>query len=123
MADVQIRITNLPQIKSAFNRSPMLMLRELNKAIAKSVLLIGRSSRQNAPVDTGRLRASHYESFGNLKGEVGTNTSYDMFVHEGTRYMTARPYLRQAVERNANVIEQEFTRAVQSTLDQIGRSV
>lgn len=122
MPDIKVRIKNLPQIRAAFSRSPLLMAKELNIAIQKSVYAIGRSSRQNTPVDTGRLRASTYEQFSNLKGEIGTRTNYDLFVHEGTRFMRARPYLRQAVKSEQSFIDREFTGAVQKVLDQIGRA-
>lgn len=117
---ISIRITNLPQIKAAFSRAPHLMVAELSKAIQKSVLSISKDSRVSTPVDTGRLRASTYERFGNLQGEVGTNTTYDRFVHEGTTYMRGRPYLRKAVERNQHNIDGYFEKSVQNVLDKIG---
>lgn len=122
MAEVEIKIKNLAQIKAAFNKSPLLMIRELNKTIQTVVYKIGRGSRENTPVDTGRLRASHYERFGNLRGEVGTNTAYDIFVHEGTKFMKERPYLRRAVEGNQSIVDREFKGAVDRVLDDIGRA-
>lgn len=124
MADaISIRITNLPQIRAAFSIAPKDMVKELNRAIQKSVIGIGTDSRRGTPVDTGRLRASTYERFSNLKGEVGTNTDYDIFVHEGTRYMRGRPYLRKAVDSNQAETERNFTVAVQNVLDKIGDNV
>lgn len=120
MPTIDIRITNLPQIKAAFGKSPLLMMRELNAAIQRSVLTIGRDSRLLTPVRTGRLRASTYERFSNLRGEVGTNTEYDVFVHEGTRFMRGRPYLRRSVEMNDQSIQSYFTDAVQKVLNQTG---
>lgn len=123
MPEIAIRITNLPQIKAAFGKSPLLMMRELNAAIQRSIFTIGRDSRQMTPVDTGRLRASTYERFSNLRGEVGTNTEYDVFVHEGTRFMRGRPYLRNAVNMNDASVQGYFTDAVQKVLNQIGSEV
>lgn len=123
MPQVSVKITNLPQIKRAFNRAPYLMAKELNEAIHKSVFAIGRDSRQNTPVDTGRLRASHREAFSSLRGEIGTHVEYDIFVHQGTRYMKARPYLLQAVKSNQERVQGFFTEAVQRVLDSIGRDV
>lgn len=120
---VDIKITNIAEIKRAFNRSPFLMARYLDTAISKTVFAIGRQSRINTPVKTGRLRASTYEQFSHLKGEVGTNTDYDIFVHEGTRFMRARPYLRNAIEEKSRSIDDYFKDAVQKTLDEIGDSV
>lgn len=118
---IKITITNLPQIKAAFNKAPTLMAKNLNIAIQKSIFLIKGKSQQNTPVLTGRLRASTYTMFGNLKGEVGTNTNYDIFVHEGTRFMQARPYLRTAVESSNSDVDRYFTEAVDKTLNEIGK--
>lgn len=117
---IAIRITNLPQIRAAFSRAPYIMTGELNIAIEKTVFSIQRKSMINTPVDTGRLRASTRSLFSNLKGEVGTNTNYDIFVHNGTRYMPGRPYLSQAVESSELQTDIFFKRAVQNTLDKIG---
>lgn len=123
MADVQIKIKNIAQIKAAFNRAPLLMSKELNIAIRKTVIGVQRRSLQNTPVDTGRLRASTYTQFMPLKGMVGTDTDYDIFVHEGTRFMKARPFLREAVEESDNDIDDNFTKAVDNVLSSIGRLV
>lgn len=119
MADIQVKITNLPQIKRAFSMAPQIMTRNLSMAIRQTVLSISRESRQRTPVDTGRLRASTYERFSSFRGEVGTNTEYDVFVHEGTKFMRGRPYLRNAV--GSTPYQQYFDVAVQNTLNQIGK--
>lgn len=118
--DVNITIKNLPQIKRAFGMAPGLMRTALNTAIRQSVLTVERDSKILTPVDTGRLRASHRSIFRELYGEIGTNVSYDIFVHEGTRRMKGRPYLRNAVAKADPVVQSFFTKAVQSTLDRIG---
>lgn len=123
MPSVDIKITNLPQIRAAFSRAPLLMAQELDKAIQLTVLNIQRKSMINTPVLTGRLRASTSSKFSHLRGEVGTHTNYDIFVHEGTRFMPARPYLRDAVEEANIETNKMFQSAVQSVLDTIGRSV
>jgi HK97 gp10 family phage protein len=122
MPEIAIKITNLPQIKAAFARAPYLMTKELNIAIGQTVLSIGGESRRRTPVDTGRLRASTYERFANLRGEVGTDTVYDRFVHYGTRYMQARPYLANAVKANQTNTERYFTKAVDRVLNVIGKA-
>lgn len=121
MPDIQITIKNLPEIRAAFAKSPTLMRRNLNTAISKSIFTIGAKSRKNTPVDTGRLRASTKETLGDLKGEVGTHTNYDIFVHEGTRFMRSRPYLRGAVAEAESTVQDYMTHAVQQTLDEVAR--
>jgi HK97 gp10 family phage protein len=118
--NIKVEIKNLPAIRSAFAKSPRLMTKNLQQAISRTALIIGSQSRRNTPVRTGRLRASTYERFfAGLKAEVGTNTNYDFFVHEGTRFMRGRPYMRLAVEQRQNAIDMEFQKAVQTTLNEI----
>lgn len=119
---IKITITNLPQIRAAFGKAPALMTNELNIAIKKSIFTIQGRSMQRTPVLTGRLRASTLSKFENLKGEVGTHTNYDIFVHEGTRFMAARPYLRTAVEESNSEVNDFMTKAVDNVLSQIGRA-
>lgn len=121
MAQVSIHIKNIAEIKKAFNKAPILMRRNLNTAIQKSVILVEGKSKAFTPVDTGRLRSSHRTLFKDLYGEVGTNTTYDIFVHEGTRYIRGRPYLRNAVTSVSAQIDSNFSKAVQDTLNEIGR--
>ncbi len=123
MPSIKVEIKNLADIKSAFARSPRVMTKNLQKAIEKSTLMVGRDSRRNTPVRTGRLRSSTYERLSTLKGEIGTNVYYGLFVHEGTRFMRARPYLKMAVDQNESAINKEFGIAVQDTLDELARGI
>lgn len=123
MPQVNITITNIDQIRRAFDVAPMEMTKQLNLAIKKTLIHIQRKSMINTPVLTGRLRGSTTTSFGSLRGEVGTHTNYDLFVHEGTRFMRGRPYLKQAVDESSSETEQEFKDAVQNTLDKIAGMV
>lgn len=119
--DVKVVIKNLAQFKKAFNQSPAIVGAHLDRAIKKTVISIGRASRILTPVDTGRLRASTKETFRPLYGEVGTFVNYDIFVHSGTRYMKARPYLLNAVKENENAIQSYFKVELQNALDKIAR--
>lgn len=116
---IAITITNLPEIRAAFVQAPFQMKTQLNLAIRKTVLNIQRSSMINTPVRTGRLRASHSSEFSDLKGQVGTHVNYDIFVHNGTRYMPARPYLKDAVDITKEDTQKFFTDAVQVVLNSI----
>lgn len=123
MANIQVKITNLAEIKAAFKLAPGKMRDNLNKAIQKSIFSIERDSKINSPVLTGFLRASHQSLFSDLRGEVGPTASYAIFVHEGTRFMRPRPFLLEAVKTNEKSIQDYFHDAVQDTLDTIGRMV
>jgi len=123
MAQVKITIKNLPQIRSAFAKSPRVMTKNLRKAIQKALITVQRQSIINAPRRTGFLKASHqHRMLSNLSGYVQPTADYAIFVHEGTRFMRARPFLRQAVAEKEQDIDKLFAGAVQDTLDEIARS-
>jgi HK97 gp10 family phage protein len=124
MADpIAIKITNAQQIRLAYARAPALMTKNLSIAIKTAVFLIEGKMKPNIPVLTGRLRGSSYTKFAPLRGEVGTNTNYDRFVHDGTKFMKGRPYLKMAVDDSSREVQELFTKAAQDVLNDIGRSV
>lgn len=139
MPNIQIKIKNLPQIKAAFAKAPRLMGNNLSKAINLATLNIGRQATRNAPVDTGRLRASmlggafkggsfaayHGTTLSTnytLRATIEPNVEYATYVHEGTKYMRARPFLRRAVESQEGEVNKYFEDAVKDTLNAIGRA-
>lgn len=136
MSTVNITIKNLPEIKSAFRKSPKLMVKYLDRAIAKSLLTVKRHEALEyrslgIRVITGGLidsiqRGTYQRS---LYGEVGPNVmgspgvDYAGYVHDGTRYMRSRPYLLEAVGDSQKDINEFFTDAVDNVLSDIARSV
>jgi HK97 gp10 family phage protein len=120
--EVSITIKNMAQIRAAFNKAPQLMTRELNKAIPKAVLVVKRQSMINTPVLTGRLRASHKTTYSNLKGTIFPSANYGLYVHEGTKFMQARPFLADAVESEDSKIQGYFVKAVDNVLSSIGKA-
>lgn len=121
--NVQVQITNMPQIRAAFSKAPAEMTKQLNNAIQLSIFDIERASKANTPVATGFLRSSHQTMFRNLYGEVYPSANYAIFVHEGTRYMRKRPFLLEAVQSKEGAVNKNFEGAVQNVLDKIGREV
>lgn len=134
MSTIKIEIKNLPQIRAAFNKAPALMKSNLNKAIRKTVINIqGKESIEykglGIRVITGGLINSVRRGvwYGDLKAEVGPNVQgspgvpYAAFVHSGTRFMKARPFLLQAVNTTSHETDKFFTEAVDSTLNTIGK--
>lgn len=130
---VNIQIKNLAEIRYAFSQAPRLMESEFKQALVKSGLTLASKSAELSPVKTGQLRSSHWLrgnggvdiKGGGLKmsAEVGPTVDYAMFVHEGTRFMKARPFLKEGAELVTHEIEGFFTDAVQNVFNKIGRSV
>lgn len=120
---ISIQIKNIAEIKRAFNKAPALTIKHINNAIQASIFSIERDSKQNTPVLTGNLRSSHQTLFGTLRGELFPAANYAIFVHEGTRFMKARPFLAEAVKTNEKHVQDLFEKAVQNVFDDIGREV
>lgn len=118
---VSIRISNIAEIRRAFALAPGDMANQLQRAIRKATFQVGRQSRINTPVLTGRLRASHTERFQPGKGIIEPTAHYAIYVHEGTRYMRARPFLAEAVDSETGQVQDFFTEAVKEVFDRIGR--
>lgn len=125
--NVQVRIKNLPQIQSAFGIAPALMNRELGMAVKKSAFLVEGQSKIRTPVRTGFLRNSHQTRFMNgglnYKAIVEPTAYYAGFVHEGTRFQRAQPFLREGLEASETQIQFLFRTAVQNVFNQIGGMV
>ena len=121
--NVNIEIKNLAQIKSAFHRAPYLMSKNLAGAIRQVALKVQSESMKITPVQTGFLRRSHTTRFESpLRASVEPMADYAFFVHDGTKFMPARPFLADAVEITQGFTDTEFEKAVQDTLNTIGNA-
>ncbi len=131
--EIRINIKNIDKIKQSFLEAPGITKKHINKAIKKSIFQVERESKIETPVDTGRLRASiggggfrggsypmgHGRVFEDFYGEIGTDVEYARFVHFGTRFMRARPFLARGVETAQPQINRFFSQA----LEEIGQEI
>jgi HK97 gp10 family phage protein len=74
----------------------------MGKALTKRAISTVRHAKRMCPVDTGRLRSSiTHEVGGDAEGmvaRVGTNVEYAKYLEYGTSRMSARPFLRPALQ-------------------------
>lgn len=98
------------QLKSyeALKRSLILLEAEMKKLITYGYY--------RPAVQRGRMRLSvggQIISFTPVKAEakVGTNVYYAIYVHEGTRFMIARPFAVDALDNKRNEIMNMFEKA------------
>lgn len=75
----------------------------VGRMLARVAAKAETASKARCPVDTGRLRGSINWRIvlegGTLVAIIGTNVEYAIFVHEGTRYMSGRPFLVEGVNQ------------------------
>lgn len=105
---IKISIPNKAELVRALKAMPEKTVGELQRATSAAAFLIEGESKQRSPVDTGRLRSSIATSLGVGKLGIGaivqTNVFYAIYVHEGTRKMASRPFMKQAVDSLENRI-------------------
>ena len=97
--------SNVKEVQSAKDRA-------IGKFLTEAGLhLTGESQREleNNPrrIDTGNLRNSITSQVETAERAVyvGTNVEYGIYVHEGTMYMAANRFLKNAFERNESQIQ------------------
>jgi phage gpG-like protein len=82
----------LDQLASEAGHGSFTLTGALQESTGKAALLVTRSARKNAPVDTGRLRASITPEVVTrdnvVRGIVGSNVSYAPHQEFGTRAFT-----------------------------------
>jgi HK97 gp10 family phage protein len=83
-------------------------------AAAKGPLLSDMQRR--TPVDTGELRNSETAESDETSLTLRASAPHAVYVHQGTRSMSARPFMRDAIEAGVPTVEQAITTAVESGL-------
>ena len=111
MTNVKLEVRGLEELQRKIER----IVKDLQgtpylKAMSKATLVVQRDARINAPVDTGRLRASITPEVraqgATLLGVVGTNVVYaaKVEVPGPVRRSGRRPYLQPALTENADAV-------------------
>lgn len=110
-------------IAAAFRSFPEIVAPFLRDASMKSAFQVERYAKLVTPVDTGRLRASIATSLGVLNrgitSIVQTNVNYAIYVHEGTRFLRSRPFMKQGVDRAKPEIEKFYQKAVDNAMQKV----
>jgi HK97 gp10 family phage protein len=76
-------------------------------ALDKAALLVTRSAKQKAPVDTGALRGLiKPERVSAKEADVVSPAEYSIYQEVGTYKMPAHPYMRPALDENAEAIKE-----------------
>lgn len=108
--------SNAAELAKKFDKDVERIKRFLEDAVKKATFLVERGAKIKVPVDTGRLRSSIETSVMPMTGTVRTLVSYAVYVHDGTRYMRPRPFMRDAADEAQNEIEELFIKAVRDAI-------
>ena len=112
MANIKVELTDFsPEVLAAKNDAVLRFLEEAGLHLEGEAA----DELENSPrrVDTGRLKGSiTHRVVGDRDCYVGTNVDYGIYVHEGTMYMTANRFLKNAFERNERQLQLKLKEAL-----------
>ena len=75
-----------------------------------------RKAKQLAPVDTWFMHDSIYTNYEPLSGFVHSPASYSGYLEFGTRFMSAQPFMRPALEWMKPKYEKDLRDVIRGTL-------
>lgn len=95
-----------------FKKLPKRISIAISKGISRAAFTIEREAKIKSPFILGRLRGSIFTdlspSFMPTRATVGPNVFYAEFVHEGTRFIKANPFMTNAAESKQRQIQRDF---------------
>lgn len=107
MSELTIKLRNPEGLKDALKKAQESTRTRLQKALLIGALMVEATAKQPpTPHDTGRLWSSitHEEMqdrHGNPTVLVGTNVFYAPFLEFGTKYIRARHFLRNSLQKHS----------------------
>jgi HK97 gp10 family phage protein len=117
--NITLDIQGLDRVRANFDKMPAKLLQNINGAITKAAFLLENRAKREAPVDTGRLmRSINVRSIAPFKQAVGPHVNYALYVHEGTRFQKANPFLRRAAAAENADIQRIFDEAIESAINE-----
>lgn len=94
MTELGFKITTTPPFVNIIAAFGSLNFQEtMQRMVSRLGFMVEAESKKVTPVKTGRLRASIMTDIGNLRAKIAPHTDYAGFVHWGTKYMKARPFM------------------------------
>ena len=110
-------------LEAALRRvSPERAAAETRRLLRRITLTVERKTKIRTPVRKakrgGTLRRSITSVVEGSRGIVGTNVNYARFVHEGTRRMQRRPFLRWGLEDSRGDIAREVDDAARRIFEE-----
>ena len=121
---ISITIPALSKFQKALKQSPELTVKEVDKAIKKSIFSIRDEAIPRTPIKTGFLRNSYTFAWHALSGTLANPLSYAWKQHEGD-YNHPRGgekrYLYNAVRAKKQKVQDYFKEAMETVMNTIAK--
>jgi len=118
---LQVKIKGLKEFTKALSQYPDIAGKYFAEAIKIATWQLERDVKRRTPVATGILRATIYHSIRATEGRVYPTREYAPYVHEGTRFQKAQPFLEWGIRDSNTEISKTFENALEETLNEIAK--
>ena len=81
---------------------------DVKNVVKSNVVEQTKNAQRLAPVDTGHLKGSVVASIADLEGSTDVGAHYARYVNDGTRFMSAQPFLTNAHNLQAQNFRREM---------------
>ncbi len=95
---INVALPGIETLFKNFGAKPEKLKAAMSRIIAGAALIIEGGAKKRTPVLTGRLRASITSDIKTDHAIVSPHTNYALFVHEGTKRMKPRPFMKWGVQ-------------------------
>ena len=129
MADIQIRIENLPELRANLRNAPKISAKWLGKAVTAAIFEIKKQAvDDNFQFVTPRAKRTGYLalSFGygmqveGLTGKIGPTAEYAPYVYYGTsRGISPNPYMDRIAKAATPNVQKHFNEAINEITNEI----
>lgn len=105
-----MKLEGMEALQRAVTRAPDTLKAHMGTAIATTTYAIASRMKSMVPVATGTLRAAIESTTRGMNGRVLIQPSayYWRFIEYGTKYQTARPFIRPSTEAESGQFEQRI---------------
>lgn len=83
-------------------------MNDIKNVVKSNVSDMTKNAQRLAPVDTGHLKGSTIATIGDLEGSTDVGAHYGGYVNNGTRFMSAQPFLTNAFELQSENFRREM---------------
>lgn len=126
MLKINLRVLGLSRVVDHFTGMKGRLTQELGKGMQEAAFLVeGAAKRQltsgpNRAIRTGYLRSSiGVTSLTPFQARVQAQANYGRYVHQGTRYMKARPFMAAGMRDALPEMEKIFGRRLKTLIETV----
>lgn len=111
---ISYEIKGLKEIQSALSQAPEIAKPIFQRAIEGTAAVFAKHTQKNNPVPwrTGALTQTFQFNSSPLRATWGPTRYYAIFVHDGTKYIKANPFMPKIMAKAEKEVTQLFEQAL-----------